>query len=102
MNMPSQCEADLLLSMHKVRQDDTVYEWNDYKLEVPVISQNGREHFLINYTGARRIEITRGSCQSRYRSARLLIQMTDSRLFWISCAIFNVVELPIIKNDRLF
>jgi hypothetical protein len=72
----TQAEADELIAMPKHRANDTVVEYPDLggKVTVPLISENKREHFLLDVSRGR-IELKKGTYQTRARQVIILVRL---------------------------
>lgn len=74
--MLTQSEADALTAMPKKRADDESYSFphSGQVLSVPIISDDGREPFLLDlYRG--RIRLTKCTFQERYRKTIVLVRL---------------------------
>lgn len=74
--MISQGEADLLISMEKRRAEERNYTFpgRGGKLEIPIISLDGREQFLIDVNRGR-IRLTKCTYQERHQGAMILVRL---------------------------
>jgi len=72
----TQAEADALLTMEKHRVDDTRYQFPALggAIEVPLISANKRENFLLDITRGR-INVKKATYQNRARTVVILARL---------------------------
>jgi len=72
----TQADADALISMPKRRVDDTQVEYPGLggKVTVPLVSENKREHFLLDVSRGR-IELKKGTYQTRARQVIILVRL---------------------------
>lgn len=72
----TQAEADALLAMEKHRVDDTRHQFPALggSIEVPLISANKRENFLLDITRGR-INLKKATYQNRVRSVVILARL---------------------------
>ena len=72
----TQGEANALLNMEKSKADNSKYEFPDSggRIEIPLISANQRERFLLDVRKAR-IDLVRGTYQCRGRVVTILARL---------------------------
>ena len=72
----SQAEADALIVMEKIREDEKEYDFPSpgEKLVVPLTSKDRREKFLLDVTRVR-IDLTKVTYQSRARQVIVLVRL---------------------------
>lgn len=74
--MLTQREADILISLTKIRKSDEEYPFPliGETLIIPVVSENGEEYFLIDVNRGR-IRISKCTYQERYQEQVVLIRL---------------------------
>lgn len=72
----TQAEADALIAMVKHRVDDAGVEYPSPggRVTVPLVSENKREHFLLDVSRGR-IELKKGTYQNRARQVIILVRL---------------------------
>jgi len=72
----SQAEADVLMGMNKIRQDDENHRYPDpgESLRIPLLSENGREEFMLDIARGK-IALTKGTFQNRARQVIVLVRL---------------------------
>ncbi len=72
----TQAEADALLAMEKSRVDDTRYDFPSLggSIEIPIVSANKREQFLLDITRGR-INLRKVTYQNRVRTVVILVRL---------------------------
>lgn len=73
----SQKEGDALIAMPKFRADDKTWKFpiEGGQINIPLISEDKREQFLLDVTKRGRIDLTKGSYQNRARVAIILVRL---------------------------
>jgi hypothetical protein len=71
-----QAEADALIAMGKYRVNDRVWDYPapSGALSIPLISHDGREHFLLDVSRGR-LNLRKGSYQNRARHVVVLVRL---------------------------
>ena len=75
--MLSQTEAEMLISLKKKREKDNTYDFpfsNEY-LNIPIISIDGKESFLIDINRKGTIRLLKCTFQERYQGTNILIRL---------------------------
>lgn len=74
--MISQQEAERLMSVVKIAGDNETYQFPapGYRIEVPILSFNGEEEFLLDLHRAR-VMLTKCTYQERYRKSIILVRL---------------------------
>ncbi len=72
----TQSEADALIAIRKVRIDDTYWDYPTMgrAIQIPVVSENQREHFLLDLRRSR-IDLLKGTFQKRARQVVALVRL---------------------------
>ncbi len=72
----TQAEADALLGMHKIREDDKEWEYPQTggKVIIPLISEDRRERFLLDIEQGR-IDMQKQKLQNRARQVIILVRL---------------------------
>jgi hypothetical protein len=72
----TQAEADLLIAMEKVREDEQSWDYPGLggQISVPVMSKNKRENFILDVSRGR-IDLLKGTYQNRARQVVILIRL---------------------------
>ena len=70
----TQAEADILLAMEKIEVDSRQYFWNKIRLEIPLVSCDHKEQFVLDLRQAR-IDIHKFKYQTRARVTIILARL---------------------------
>jgi len=72
----TQAEADALIAMEKIRQDDDLWDYPALggSISIPLVSRNKREHFILDISRGR-IDLLKGTYQNRSRQVIVLVRI---------------------------
>lgn len=72
----TQTEADALIAMEKIRQDDEMWDYPALggSISIPLISRNKREQFILDISRGK-IDLLKGTYQNRSRQVIVLVRI---------------------------
>lgn len=73
----SQEEGDALIEMEKMRADEMEWDFpsSGGSLQIPLVSLDKRENFILDVTKRGRIDLTKGSYQNRAKQVVILVRL---------------------------